>query len=601
MPAAKRTPEPAPARIRAAGRHALPQAAPHGARRRWTAAAVFAGLFAVYVLNFRVMSVGDSLPTRVLPFSVLREGNFDLDEFGWPRDADGRLPYYVHQLGPHVYSVSTIAAGLIVTPLYVLPAWWLSSQHIGYDDVRARVVIVVAERIAAATLAALSASVLFVVLCGLTTTRWALFLTLVYGLGTSTWSISSQALWPHALSALCIVLLSWVLLRARPSRAALLGAGVVVAVMLANRPQMIAFALPALLFVWMHRRWDALIFAAPSAVGGAFVLAYNRATFGGFTGGYGGLGHFNTPLLSGLSGLLLSPNRGLFVYTPLLAFAFWGAVRAWRTDSPPWVRWLTVGLGLHLVIYAKFDEWWGGYTFGPRYFTDVLPVLTILLVYGLVPLCRRRAMQVAAALLAVYGVGVQAIGTYAADDRWEREPIPLERSPERVWDWSDLQIARALHGEWRGLELAHLMVDAFRDPVPARIVPLTPAQLANAIEMRDVPAVVRPGERIHAVATLANRSDTAWPAFSGEGVMNARNLVFLLVRWLDHGSAVAGAGDVIPLPEDLAPGERVEIPVAITAPRARGPLQLELRVTQAVDGTHGLVSDDTTRVPVRIE
>ena len=64
------------------------------------------------------------------------------------------------------------------------------------------------ERVSAALLTALSASLLFVVLRRLTTRRWALALTLVYALGTSTWSISSQALWPHALSELCLVILT---------------------------------------------------------------------------------------------------------------------------------------------------------------------------------------------------------------------------------------------------------------------------------------------------------------------------------------------------------------------------------------------------------
>ena len=54
----------------------------------------------------------------------------------------------------------------------------------------------------------------------LTTWRWALALTLIYGLGASTWSISSQALWAHGLSELSLVVLSAVLLTPAPTRAA---------------------------------------------------------------------------------------------------------------------------------------------------------------------------------------------------------------------------------------------------------------------------------------------------------------------------------------------------------------------------------------------
>src|SRR6185295_18114119 len=177
-----------------------------------TAALLFAALMAVYVLNFRLLGSGDSLPTRVLPFSILREGNLDLDEFTWERTRSGRLPYYLHRTGKHLYSVSTIATPLVVTPLYIMPAWLLAHYRIRYNDVRARVLIVVMERLSAAILTALSALLVFLTLDRLVSRNWAIALTLVYGLGTSAWSISSQALWPHALAALALSVLCWVFL-----------------------------------------------------------------------------------------------------------------------------------------------------------------------------------------------------------------------------------------------------------------------------------------------------------------------------------------------------------------------------------------------------
>lgn len=562
---------------------------------------LFAVLLPIYVVNFRLLGAGDSIPTRLLPFSVLREGNLNLDEFSWERRRDGHLPYYVVQVGDHIYSVSTIATALVVTPLYVLPAWWLAAHRIDYDDVRARVLMVAMERIAAATLTALSASLLFVVLRRLTTWRWALALTLVYALGTSTWSISSQALWAHGLSELCLVILCALLLAPAPSGAAHAAAGLTAAVMVANRPQMVVFAALALCFVCVRHRRHVLAFAAVPALVGVLVLAYNRAVFGGITGGYGGFGHFDAPLLEGAAGLLVSPNRGLLIYTPIMLFGFWGAVQVWRVAAPAWLRWLSVGVLLHVLVYAKFKEWWGGYTYGPRYFTDVLPALTIFLVYGLVPLCRARVMQVLAAALALYGVAVQAIGVYAADDRWNREPAPLETRPDRVWDWSDLQIVRALHNGWRAGELAPVMVSAFREAVPARVAPLSDADLASTIAVRGLPAAVRRGATTAGTVEITNRGNAAWPAFSGEGVISARYLIFVLVRWLAHDRPLDGAGDVVALPQNVSPGETVEVPLSLAAPPLAGDFELELRVTQAVDGRHGRVSQDALRVPVRVE
>ncbi len=575
-------------------------AAGDGWRSIGTAALIFLTLFVVYTANFRLRGSGDSLPTRVLPFSLLREGDLDLDEFSWERTAAGHLPYYLYERDGHRYSLSTIATSLVITPLYAGPAWWLAHGDIGYDDVRARVVIAAMERIAAAALTALGASLLFGVLRRLTEWRWALVLALVYALGAATWSISSQALWPHALAQLTLIVLCHVLIAPQPTLAALGVAGLAAGVAVANRPQMLVFAALAFAFVCVTSRRRALAFAAAPALIGTLLVAYNWTTFSTVAGGYGSFNHFDGPLLEGLLGLFVSPNRGVLVYTPIMIFACWGAVQVWRTAAPPWLRWLTIGVVLHLIVHAKFTEWWAGYTYGPRYLVDVLPALTLFLVYGLVPLCRGSAARVAVGLLALYGVGVQAIGVYAADDRWDREPVPLERAPNRVWDWADLQIVRCARNGLHPGELAGVMIDAFRDPVPARVAALEPEQLRAWIVVRGVPRAVAPNERVRARVRVKNRAAVAWPAFNGETMISSRYLVFLMARWFAGGVPEPGLGDVVLLPQNLAPGERTEMRLDLQAPSRPGDYELELRVTQAVDGTRGIIGPGEERIPVRV-
>jgi hypothetical protein len=323
--------------------------------------------------------------------------------------------------------------------------------------------------------------------------------------------------------------------------------------------------------------------------------------FQAVTGGYGGFVPFRGSLLTGLTGLLFSPNRGLLIYTPIMLFALWGAVRVWRVPAPPWMRWLTIGVLLHVIVHAKFKEWWGGYTYGPRYFTDVLPALTLFLAYGLVPLCRTQLMRVLAAALALYGVAVQAIGVYAADDRWNRDPLPLEVRPQRLWDWSDLQIVRALNSGLKPGELVPIMLDAFGDPVAAQVAPLSEADLASSVEIRGFPDAIDRGSTVRGVAEVTNRSSVAWPAFSGEGTIGGRHLVYVLVRWFADGRPLPGAGDVLELPENASPGETVEVPLSLQVPMVPGAFELEFRVTQAVDRLHGMISQDARRVRLRVK
>lgn len=87
--------------------------------------------------------------------------------------------------------------------------------------------------------------------------------------------------------------------------------------------------------------------------------------------------------LTALAGLLISPGRGLFVYSPflltvfLVAVGLWPALKRYRLQLLVWV-WL----GLHLFIVVRAASWWGGASYGPRLLVDVLPAWFLLAVWG---------------------------------------------------------------------------------------------------------------------------------------------------------------------------------------------------------------------------
>jgi hypothetical protein len=89
---------------------------------------------------------------------------------------------------------------------------------------------------------------------------------------------------------------------------------------------------------------------------------------------------FATPLHEGVAGLLMSPGKGLCVYSPFFLFLF---VRPARLVGDPRVRLLTIALGvgiaLQLAVFGSTD-FRGGFAFGTRYLTDMLPILIFFLV-----------------------------------------------------------------------------------------------------------------------------------------------------------------------------------------------------------------------------
>jgi 4-amino-4-deoxy-L-arabinose transferase-like glycosyltransferase len=99
----------------------------------------------------------------------------------------------------------------------------------------------------------LSALFLYLSLRELCNRRQAIGFTLIYALGTNTWTVSSQALWQHGLSELSLSMV-YALLKARQRELWLLVAGLGVALATANRPPNILFALFALAYVWRYHR-----------------------------------------------------------------------------------------------------------------------------------------------------------------------------------------------------------------------------------------------------------------------------------------------------------------------------------------------------------
>lgn len=106
---------------------------------------------------------------------------------------------------------------------------------------------------------------------------------------------------------------------------------------------------------------------------------YNHYRFGdifetGHTVNYTLEEHFANPLLIGLTGLLVSPGKGLFFYSPVLLFAIPGIIPLYR-------RWRSIALSIILLsflftlFHASLPFWHGDWCWGPRYLVPLTPLL----------------------------------------------------------------------------------------------------------------------------------------------------------------------------------------------------------------------------------
>lgn len=123
-----------------------------------------------------------------------------------------------------------------------------------------------------------------------------------------------------------------------------------------------------------------VVAGACAAIAFAALQGWNGLRFGGgdVTAGYGDQSEgvkFTTPLFVGLQGLLGSPGKGMFFFSPALLVAAWGWMRAGREASFAKVATL-VGFLPFFIAMAKWQNWEGGWCWGPRHIVQIhLPLM----------------------------------------------------------------------------------------------------------------------------------------------------------------------------------------------------------------------------------
>jgi len=427
-------------------------------------------LLVVYNSNFRWYLSRDSIPARVLPFSLLLDGHLYVDDWVEPY-MQGRFAqsaYYVTPARGHLYSIYPIIEPLAITPLYVLPAGWLHAQRppLAKGSFALTFIIDTMEKLSASLIAALSAGVLFLALRKLVSDRPALLITLLYAVASNTWSTSSQTLWRQGFTELSFAILLWVLLRGSDSSGYGFWVGTALALAAANKPAYAVFVVLFFVYFATRQRKQLVWFCMPPAVVGALVLFYNVHFFGRLLGAYPNplvpfpenspVNPTHFPWWNGFVGLLVSPNRGLIVYMPWTIFSFWGAAKIWKKNLYGWGRYLLVGMLAVYAIHSRLGVWWGGGVFGPRYLCDLLPFLALFLVPAWPRIQALRALAAVLAAMAVYSLWVQVVGAYFyPNGYWDSTPVSIESNPSRVWSWRDNQIVRTWKAGPDRMEILH--------------------------------------------------------------------------------------------------------------------------------------------------
>ena len=422
-----------------------------GCRGPRAAAWVFVGSLALYLSNGRVVGQVDAWPNSLLSVAILVDGTLTFDRL---YEGAGRAPPSVFITTPHgLVGAYPIATGLLALPFYALPiaveAAVARPSAEGWIRFGWRF-----QKLPAAAFAALAVAVFWGLCRALGFAEpLSVGLTLWVALASENFGTAAQSLWQHGPGTLAILVAvgAQLALSRRPSAAAALvfsaASGLAVAVRPTNALILAPFAVAAL---W-RRPGSLLPLAAPAVLLLALVAAYNLYFFDDLLGGYGSyVSSFAASRLGpGLAGVLVSPGRGLFLYYPLALVAF--GLLAWRprTLADPTMAAAAFAVVATILLVASRDVWWGGWSYGPRYLSEIEPLIALLVGLSwreLGPGARRILGIACFGLLLPWSVLVQMVGVYSPSAiAWNGIPSNVDFAPDRLWDLADNPISRGLH------------------------------------------------------------------------------------------------------------------------------------------------------------
>jgi hypothetical protein len=402
--------------------------------RTWIALGLFVLSLSVYLHNHRYRfwaAGGDTTPAELLPLALERNHSLHFDGF------EGKGTWWFHRVKGHAVSAYPILPGFFNIPAYALARW----QGIPLDSPHRSML----SMISASVVTSMSVPFFFLALSRIVAHRFtAICGSLLYAFGTTAFSVAARGMWQHGPSLLFLTIALWLITREDTLPIALAGLPLGFAVF--NRPVNMLIVVPlAAVILWRFRR-AILPFCAAAAVPAALMVWYSIYYWGSVTtfGQYPSGDLFTGRMGPGIAGLLVSPSRGLFVFTPLFLFSAVMLVVVLRHPRrDPLLTAMAASILMTLLLYSKWYSWWGGSCFGYRLLTELTPFLVILLAVGWERFfaARRllRPLLIVAAALSLY---FHLLGAFYYPSGFETVPNEINAHPERLWSWTDGEIAR---------------------------------------------------------------------------------------------------------------------------------------------------------------
>jgi hypothetical protein len=408
---------------------------------------IFVGLFVLYIVTLKTLQWSDAYPNMLMPVAMIKHGTISFTSLG----LFSTKSYLFFRHGGGMYSTFGLGTPLAALPIYLIPTLVIRTM----THYQALII----SKVAASAMVALAAVFIYLSARKLSNRPVAVLTALIFGVATNVFAMASQTLMNFTGVVLFSAAGLYFLVSGGDKKRNIILAGVAFAWAGMCQPLLFLILLLFGLFVLVRKWKDVFWYAAGAIPIVLLTVWYQWVSYGSpvksgelLLSVYNLTGKWNVkvPLTrlwtaqiwKGFAGILFSPSRGVFIWSPILLFSILGFVVTIRRRGNPFLYYCAAAAMLLILAQSAWRWWDGGNGYGYRITLDALPFLVLLLVPAIRFIAKYRSLKVIFAVLLALSVFVQFVGYISYDGgSWECSNVNVTNvNASNIWSLSRNQL-----------------------------------------------------------------------------------------------------------------------------------------------------------------
>lgn len=162
-------------------------------------------------------------------------------------------------------------------------------------------------------------------------------------------------------------------------------------------------------------------------------------------------------ILNGMYIHLLSPDRGILYFSPIMVFGIFGIYFLYKKNNK-FLPMLIAIVGANLILYSMWGDPWGGWSFGSRYMIPSYAIVSIFIAIAITEVKRKWIFLLIFYPILIYSAGINTLGAITTSANPPKiEAVALESisgrserySFDRNWEYLRSGHSKALiYKEW---------------------------------------------------------------------------------------------------------------------------------------------------------